>query len=48
MKAAGAGASLAIAYMLVLSAGRINRLHGKVVKAVGYYATILLLLNDPF
>ena len=46
--AAGAGASLAIAYLLVLSAGRINRLKGKVVKAVGYYTTILLLLNDPF
>ena len=31
-----------------MSAGRINRLKGKVVKAVGYYTTILLLLNDPF
>lgn len=46
--AAGAAASLAAAYVLVIFAKRINRLSGKVIKAVGYYTTILLLLNDPF
>lgn len=46
--AAGAAASLTTAYLLTIFARRINRLPGKVLKAVGYYTTILLLLNDPF
>ena len=44
---AGAVASLTTAYLLVLFAKRINRISHKVLKAIGYYTTILLLLNDP-
>lgn len=44
---AGAAASLTTAYILTAFAGRICRGGSRLLRAACYYATVLLLLNDP-
>lgn len=44
---AGSLATLTVGYLLYWQTSRICRLKSKLIKAVGYYGTIVLLLADP-